>query len=309
MNLVAARPNAAGGDPWYLRLVHALPDIAGIMGGVVAAIALAGLVRSRYRRTLGRRRDAYERLSRLGTGVTLEFFTSVLGGPPAVKRQVTSNVPELIDGTDKFQRVPKDFWECFYIDRNYYVQVISDEHETVFSFSITTRRKRFNPVFHGTPYPSWWERVQMRVRSRARYEPLFKVKLGKTHFAEIQAWGPPKKVSSWLAARIATYSEIRYFGNPGYYQTYVFTASTAGAGRIGSLGTVAADPELGIGGNLTWPDPDVEADEQDFEAIPGLAAFRRETVVTTYTVIGPYISEDDYPSSFGPHGDEVRAIP
>jgi hypothetical protein len=38
-----------------------------------------------------------------------------------------------------------DFIECFFIDRDYYVQAILDADETVFAFSVTTRSPRFAP--------------------------------------------------------------------------------------------------------------------------------------------------------------------
>jgi hypothetical protein len=75
---------------WYDRLGDTLPDIAGIVGGVLAAIALAGFVRSWWRRTLGRRSDRYARLARLGTGAQLSLFTAVLGEPPAIRRKLTA---------------------------------------------------------------------------------------------------------------------------------------------------------------------------------------------------------------------------
>lgn len=40
-----------------------------------------------------------------------------------------------------------------------------------------------------------------------------------------------------------------------------------------------------------------------------VGTFRDKARVTTYTVIGPTFSADDYAWSYGPHGQEVRVIP
>ena len=55
----------AAGAPWYDRAFDSLPRIAEIFTALLGAIALVGLVRGIYRRTLGRRRDRYDRLRRL----------------------------------------------------------------------------------------------------------------------------------------------------------------------------------------------------------------------------------------------------
>lgn len=64
-------------------------DGSAILGAVVAAIALSAAARDIYLRTLGRRRDRYRRLRRLGTEAQLEFFAAVLGEPPAIRRTIT----------------------------------------------------------------------------------------------------------------------------------------------------------------------------------------------------------------------------
>lgn len=55
--------------------------------------------------------------------------------------------------------------------------------------------------------------------------------------------------------------------------------------------------------------PPPKDDEPEWSDIPAAAELRRKTVVTTYTVIGPQLWEVNYPSTFGPHGDEVRTLP
>lgn len=76
-------PNTFG--DWLLGVATAL-------GGAAALIAVWRTLGSWYRRTLGRRRDRYERLARLGTQAQLTFFESVLGEPPAMRRTIESDV-------------------------------------------------------------------------------------------------------------------------------------------------------------------------------------------------------------------------
>src|SRR5687768_16116817 len=105
---VAARKQA---DPsWYDRVDDALPRFSEILTAVLAAIAIAGILRSVYRRTVGRRRDRYGRLRRLGTMAQVSFFSSVLGEPPAMRRTVDADVTEY-DERGQASLVPKTFIE------------------------------------------------------------------------------------------------------------------------------------------------------------------------------------------------------
>jgi hypothetical protein len=119
-----------------------MPDPFTIAGGVLAAITLAAGARNRYRRTLGRRSDYTARVQRLGAGAHLSFFTSVIGEPPAIRRTATR--PH-----DQYGR---PFREAIYIDPLFYVQAIVDQDETVLSFAVTTRDKRFRPGFLSPGY-------------------------------------------------------------------------------------------------------------------------------------------------------------
>ncbi len=65
-----------------------LGDSASLVGAAAALLVLAGAARAWYRRTLGRRRDRYGRLARLGTRAQLSFFEAVLGEPPAMRATI-----------------------------------------------------------------------------------------------------------------------------------------------------------------------------------------------------------------------------
>src|SRR4051794_39818828 len=107
------------GSPIYDRALDSLPRVGELLTALLAAIALAGLIRSIYRKTLGRRRDRYSRLRRLGTNAQLSFFEAVLGEPPAMRRTVEGHVTRYDNIGDPY-REPKKYIECVWIDRDYF---------------------------------------------------------------------------------------------------------------------------------------------------------------------------------------------
>lgn len=281
------------------------------VGAVTAGIGLSRLLRGAYRRTLGRRRDYYRRLARLGTFAQLSFFEAVLGEPPALRRTVTPEMPDYAaeppDGDwDNFEipMVRQPFTECFFIDRDFYVQTISDQDETVLGYSVTTRSRRFRPRFYGLPKPSRSARRDWKRRTGDRYEPFLDIQLGKTPFASCSRQkDEPDKLKVAIGAHDYWYSELYSWGNPSNYQAFVLTASNAaGDFPTGSFTGLGGVPER-------WPDPDDPLESADFGEFEGLPDFRERTVITTYTVIGMGLPEDYFPSTFGPNHNIVRTIP
>jgi hypothetical protein len=143
------------------RLIDYVGAGAGVVGALAALLVIAAAVRAQYRRTLGRRRDRYGRLGRLGVGAQLSFVASVVGEPPAVRRTVHSKSTKVVaidepefdpalarPGADWHDLVVKEsFTECIFLDRDYYLQTISDDDDTVLAYSVTTRRRGFAPTF------------------------------------------------------------------------------------------------------------------------------------------------------------------
>lgn len=319
---------------WIKDAADYAVDAAAIVGGLAAALAVAAAARTRYRRTLGRRRDRYERLARLAPGAQLSFFQAVHGEPAAIKSRVERNIYEvatpghpLYDARlrDEFDEahdvlVQAAFLECIFIDRLYYLQTISDEDETVLAFSVTTRRKRFRPRFEAPTRIGMLRRLRWRREAGTPFRPLFRVRLGRTRFNDLDPDDPGEFAGPHLQAtsgvRMFRYSELYYYGNPGHYLTYVFTASSAAPGRADwrRLGEVIQQA-----GYHEWPypmrpDPYEQAPpdpdrEPEWESLTAAHEFRRRTVITTYTAIHPKLWAVNYPTTFGPHGDEVRMLP
>lgn len=319
----AALPAAEG---WRNHAVDYFARVGEIVGALLAAIALAGVVVGTYRRTLGRRRDQYQRLHRLGTNAQLSFFASVLANPPAMRRSFDSAITRF-DDDDTPYPVSVTFIEAVWIDRYFYVHAIADPDETVHAYSVTTRNRRFHPTFRppgGTAVePSWL--MRRLLRREYRFKPNPAVTLGTTRFAEL---GPPQQAASWVGAHNAHYFEAYYFGNPGYYQHFVFSINDAGAWcwDAGFGDQFMHDFSWGFANEIL--DPDVELDqavilsdvgesqvgdagEADSESDDWLCdegggfedrplparwvAFRRGARVNTYSVLGPTLSLDDYP--------------
>src|SRR5207248_10474793 len=131
-----------------------------------------------YRRTLGRRRDRYGRLARLGTNGQISFFSSVLGEPPAMRRTEQSTGTHYDDAGDSYLE-PKTWIECVWIDRDFYVHTIADEDETVHAYSVTTRSKHFRPTFR-QPGGWWIERGRLgRLLRLSQIKLHPKIKLGR----------------------------------------------------------------------------------------------------------------------------------
>jgi hypothetical protein len=272
-----------------------------VLGGAAALLTVGAALREWYRRTLGRRRDRYERLGRLGTQAQLSFFESVLGEPPAMRKTITAEVQEYEAEAAEMLSVEREFIECFFIDRDYYVQVVCDIEETVIAFSVTTRSNRFRPTFK---VPTGYGRRRRRRRRWKKqtgesFRTYFEVTLGKTRFERLRNdVGPPRRKIE-VGARTYFFTELYGFGNPGHYQTFCFTASVAAVqAPIGPIADLAQS--IGRG----WVE-----EPSDSEGADLLRRVRHETPITTYTVLGPMVSAENYPSTFGPHGDEVRTLP
>lgn len=110
---------------------------------------------------------------------------------------------------------------------------------------------------------------------------------------------------AWIGARSFSYAEDHYYGNPGYYQTFVFSTGSNSEVRdgIGDLGGAIHEA-----GGEEWPDQN-RVDQRAWKDMPKAQAFRRKAVITTYTVISVHLWLRNYPSTYGPHGDEVRMLP
>jgi hypothetical protein len=296
-----------------------LADGGAIVAGIGALIVISATIRELWRMTLGRRSDRYRRLSRLGTGAQLSFFTAVLGEPPAMSRTVLkADFKEFIGSDDpafdpasegsQERLVSRRFGVSTFIDRDYFVQVITDRDQTVIAYSVTARSNWFRPVLELPRRPGPITRLRWR-RKFGPWRPVVRVTLGRTTFADLDPSNPDEFNGPHLRINMGAhnhaYSEIEYKGNPGYYQSFVWTASDAARqGRFGLGMSVQQE----VGGD-EWPNQDDASTGPEWQTMRDTQRFRRETVITTYTVIGPRLWLENYPlDRFGPWVDEVRTL-
>jgi len=201
-------------------------------------------------------------LRRLGTEAQLDFFAAVLGEPRAIRRTVTKKDSLAYLGSDdpgyepegleiQTQKVRRDLTECFFIDRDYYVQTISDSDETVLAYSVTSCARRFRPRLEVPARPPLRSRWKMERRWRREGTKVLKVRLLRTRFADLDLPDPHRfsgvKFEAYTGARSYSYSEVHYMGAIGVYQDFALTASSATpiAGKprelAAALGEVGAD--------------------------------------------------------------------
>lgn len=201
--------------------------------------------------------------------------------------------------------VTRTYLECFWIDRDYCVQTVSDHDDAVVGYSITTRNRRFRPVIHFPLPPTGRQQlIQVLTLGRRRSYELARVKLGHTTFADSfrNEWGFPE-IRSFLGARAWSYTELRYCGNPGHYQTVGLTMSSAAP-------TIGSDPariETVDAGDDPWHDSDEAPDAWIDGAPDWIRAMHTRGIVTTVTIMLSFPAKDW--RTFGPHGDEIRTIP
>lgn len=293
---------------WYSELTSWLSSAGQIAAALVAAGAIAAFVWGTYRRTLGRRRDRYARLARLGTNAQISFFSSVLGEPPAIRRTQESTV-SIYGNTGKRNREQKIWTECIWIDRDFYVQAYADKDETIHAYSVTTRSKHFNPRFR----PPGGHTVEPSRIGRLLRMPTIKlqpqIKLGKTHFAVL---GHPQQAAAWSGAHNIHYFESYHHGNPGYYQTFVFSINDSGYRPYEHWDHHLHTFSIGFtsDGQRAW------LEEGNSQIPDWYDNFRRQARINTYTVMTlalidyPFFMPPPkvYPTNFGPSSGITRTI-
>ena len=279
---------ADGGNGSVLDFVA---GVATIVGGVVAAAVIVGALLGLGRRWLGNRWDHYRRLRRLGVNAQLDFFSSVLGQPPAIRRSLTATVDALAPDGDNLVARDETFQECIYVHPYYFVDALIDDEQTVVAFAVTTRTKRFRPTLTSAPKES---------------HPRLVVRLGATRFADT-AVNPERLVAS-LGARRFFYSEVYYLGNPGHYLSFACGVSDAGhfawdRVRV-PLDTEAGEYDFDHRINCAQDDTTLEQ--------PLIRSFRGRAVINTWAVIGgpfsPLHDANPVKIIFGPDHDHVRTV-
>jgi hypothetical protein len=181
-----------------------------IAGAIVTIDSLLRIGTLAYRRTIGKRKFARQKLSRLGANAHISYFISILGQPVFIMQH------------------SEELTEHVFIDKLYYVQAIVAKSENVRFYTVTVRDKRLRCV---VPLPN-----------EGRYTldaPSVKIGIGRDTFGTI-GWEPTTVLAS-LGARRAWYAETYYLGNPMNYQTLILSWNDAGFGSWPPLEALLKD--------------------------------------------------------------------
>jgi len=146
------------------------------------------------------RAEKYNRLKKLSPEVQISYFGDLLGRPTYINY--------FDNNTRGYEFLKDEIREYIFVDEDYYVQAITDKHDKIMSFAVTSRKEDFSPVL------PWGN--------------AFKVILNKTPFSEWIAESPLTCYRFTGAHEPSYYFEEAYFGNPGHYLTYLVGTNTAG---------------------------------------------------------------------------------
>lgn len=181
-----------------------------IAGAIVTIDSLLSIGALAYRRSVGERKFARQKLSRLGANANISYFSSILG-QPVLTMQHSGALTEHV-----------------FIDKLFYVQAIVTESGTVRVYTVTVRDKRLGCI---VPLPN-----------EGRYTidaPSIKIRIGRDTFGSMP-WVPNSVIAS-LGARRAWYVETYYLGNPMNYQTLTLSWNDAGFGSWPPLEALLKD--------------------------------------------------------------------
>lgn len=137
--------------------------------------------------------EKYKILRRLSTQVQIDYFNRLLGSPLYINWSQDSTLKEYI-----------------YVDMSYYVQAITDTHDKVLAYAVTSRSMNFTP--------------SLQVPNSGA------VKMNHTSFKEIRSQLQQPQVCYLFLGNTAPtyYFEQYYLGNASLYQTYLFGVNDAG---------------------------------------------------------------------------------
>jgi hypothetical protein len=289
-------------------IIEAMLDhIVAILGGLAAVVVIGASLRSLFTRTIGRRRDRYRRLARLATGTQLSFFVSVLGEPPVMRHTMSRDIKEMVrpgapgfdetlvkssEGQWHYLQTTRVYTQSRFVDRDYTIDTISDEDETILQFAVTTLSHRFTPTFEMPPTRRRGIRRGSPRRSSEWPIPLFRIRLGRTRFSELAMSRASTRPCSRRPAGPAAGPTRRVFGSEDQATSRPSSSRPAAQAMrdiCGDIGAVISE----VGGS--WPSDN----ERRWEQLSAVPVFRRATAITRYEVVHATLSGPNSLGFFG----------
>jgi len=123
----------------------------------------------------------YAKIDDLDVGLHLGFVDEVFGAPKVRRKS---------GGFEGYS-------ESLYVKEHYLLHIVSNDNDEVRMYSITAINKDFHPTFPIDEYG----------------------RLGEIKIDDFRSWGVGN-ISMIISSKYFAYSEIHYFGNPGYYKYY-----------------------------------------------------------------------------------------
>ena len=262
-------------------------DLAGLVTALLGALILA--IAQRIRRLLvgaGRRlrgrKDWYERLTRLRTDVSLEYFEQELGLHHA------------------FRTPSGMFVELIYPHKWFFVQALVNSDGVVAFYALTSRDKDFQP-------PIWPTSTSPQSVPAVPHQPLGSVPFAET-WHNMRADGAAAFFSGATANTF--YFESHGGGNPGNYLGYVVAYNDAGHSFFDFAEVYSEDlftQEMRVG--RAAADYDDVDNVEAFLAQPQIERFRSGACPNTYGIIGQtYPFKEPLPRYVGPDRIQVRTL-
>jgi len=245
-----------------------------LLSSIITIAQGVSIIKNQYEKSIGYKRELIKDLEQLTADVHIGYFTSILGNAVFVNKYENKGY-----NVEKIKNI--DLTEYIFVNKYCFVQALTDKNDQVLAYSITTRKSDFNP------------RLMLNIN------PVVDVTLGKTKFKEL----PDVRVDnivSYLGAHDFYYHEAYYFGNPGNYQTFIFTLNESGYAGI--------EEELEF---YTFIPPSKDFKEKILISDPEIQEFRNEAIINTFTVSSPgkFFGESLNNFRFGPDYNQIRILP
>ena len=199
------------------------------------------VVRDYYVSTIGYKKELLKQISGLNAGVHIDNFKNIFG------------TPLFVNGT-----LIKEY---IFVNNYFYLQAITDSSGTILAYSITIREKNFNPQIDLGPYTS--NNISKKII------------LGETTYLGLADFSDPNEIFSYVGAHNYHYTEGYYFGNPGKYQTFIFSTNESGYNKEDHTDLLP----------LNSNDATISNSK--------IKEFRSEETINTYTVTAPLVDKED----------------
>lgn len=174
-------------------------ELVAIPSAAAGTIGLLTLARSKYQRSIGRKRTLRKNLSRLACGVTFEYVESLLG-------------PALTTSKDQAGRIRRTYRTT----EVYVVATASDDAQSIDGYAVTIRSKSFRlKTGHNTN-----SQIDVELPS-----------LG-SEIGNLLDGAPASGLLYACGANRFGFAEAHYLANPGSYQTCILAYNDAGIGEF-----------------------------------------------------------------------------